>query len=320
MRSQRPAGAGLSLALLSALTFGTSGTFARSLLDAGWSPGAAVVARVGVAAALLGLPTALTLRGRWHLLRRNLRAIAGFGLLAVAGAQVAFFNAIRYLPVGVALLLEYLGIVLVVGWMWAVHGQRPRALTLGGAMAAVLGLVFVLDLTGGGRIDPVGVLWGLVAAIGLAAYFVLSARMDAALPSVAVASAGMSIGAVAMLGLGALGVLPLHASLGDVTLAGHRTSALVPVIGLSLVAAVVAYVSGIGAARILGARLSSFVGLTEVLFAVLVAWLVLGELPRAIQLLGGALIVAGVALVRLGEPRATAEQLPAPAPPVAAAA
>ena len=85
---------------------------------------------------MLAVPAALALRGRWHVLRRNLGTVALFGLLAVAGAQVGFFNAVRYLPVGVALLLEYLGIVLVVGWMWAVHGQRPRRLTVAGSVAA----------------------------------------------------------------------------------------------------------------------------------------------------------------------------------------
>jgi drug/metabolite transporter (DMT)-like permease len=85
-------------------------------------------------------------------------------------------------------------------------------------------------------------------------------------------------------------------SLGDL-----RVSWLVPVAGLSLVAAVVPYVTGIVAARALGARLSSFVGLTEVLFAVLVAWLVLDELPTPMQIAGGALIIAGVVLVRLDE-------------------
>src|SRR5690606_27147620 len=89
------------------------------------------------------------------------------------------------------------------------------------------------------------------------------------------------------------------------------TSWLVPVIGLALVAALVAYVAGIGANRILGARLASFVGLTEVLFAVLIAWLLLGELPTIRQLLGGMLILAGVTLVRLDELR---HPQPAPAP------
>jgi drug/metabolite transporter (DMT)-like permease len=302
MRQHRSAGAGLGLALLSAVTFSTSGTFARSLIDAGWSAEAAVAARVGVAAVLLAVPAALSLRGNWHVLRRNLGMIGAFGLLAVAGAQACFFNAVQYLPIGVALLLEYLGIILVVGWMWVAHGQRPRRLTVAGAAAAVLGLVLVLDLAGG-RLDPVGVLWGMGAGIGLAAYFVLSARGDGDLPSMAMASGGMAVGGGALLALGAAGALPLHATFGEVQLAGHRTSWLVPIAGLSLVAAVVSYVAGIGAARILGARLSSFVGLTEVVFGFLVAWLVLGELPTAVQLLGGAFIVAGVALVRADELR-----------------
>jgi drug/metabolite transporter (DMT)-like permease len=87
---------------------------------------------------------------------------------------------------------------------------------------------------------------------------------------------------------------------------------VVPVIGLSLVAAVVSYVAGIGAARILGAALSSFVGLTEVMFAVLFAWLVLSELPSAVQGAGGALIVAGIVLVRIDALRGDRPKVPTP--------
>ena len=303
MRHQPSAGAGLGLALLSAVTFATSGTFARSLIGAGWSAEASVAARIGVAALVLAVPAAWSLRGRLPVLRRNLTGIALFGILAVATAQVCFFNAVRYLPIGVALLLEYLGIILVVAWMWAVHGQRPHRLTVAGSAVAMVGLVLVLDLTGGGRLDPIGVLWGLGAGIGLASYFVLSARIDSALPSMVLASAGMGLGAAMLFGLGLLGALPLHATFGDVSLADQRVSWLVPIVGLSLVAAVVPYVAGIGAARILGARLSSFVGLTEVLFAVLIAWIVLDELPTVVQMLGGVLIVTGAALVRLDELR-----------------
>ncbi|NUR51086.1 MAG: EamA family transporter [Hamadaea sp.] len=299
--AQRATTAGLGLALLSAATFGTSGTFARSLIDAGWSAEAAVAARVGIAALVLAVPTAFALRGKGHVLLRNLRAIGLFGILAVGGAQVCFFNAVQYVPIGVALLLEYLGIILVVFWMWAVHGQRPTRLTVGGAVAALAGLVLVLNLTSGDGISAVGVLWGLAAAVGLAAYFVLSARVDEQLPSVALAAGGMGLGSVVLLVLGGVGVLPLHATFGDVTFAGRVVSWIVPILGLSLIAAAFAYVTGIAAARVLGARLSSFVGLTEVLFAVLFAWLILDELPTVVQLLGGVLIVAGVALVRLGE-------------------
>ncbi|WP_405101203.1 EamA family transporter [Micromonospora sp. NBC_01412] len=303
MRPRPAAGTGLGLVLLSAVTFATSGTFARSLIEAGWSAEAAVVARVGIAAAVLAVPGVLAVRGRWGVLRRNLAPVGVFGLLGVALAQACFFNAVRYLPVGVALLLEYLGIILVVGWMWLVHGQRPRRLTVAGAVAALAGLVGVLDVTGTGSLDPVGVLWGLGAAVGLAGYFVIAGRLDDGLPSVTMASAGMAVAAAVLLLLGLAGVLPLRATFGEVTFAGQRTSWLVPIAGLSLVAAVVAYLAGIAGTRILGARLSSFVGLTEVMFAVLIAWLVLGELPTVAQLFGGALIVAGVALVRLDELR-----------------
>jgi drug/metabolite transporter (DMT)-like permease len=303
MRPQRSAGVGLALALLSAVTFATSGTFARSLIEAGWSPEAAVAARVGVAALVLAVPAAIALRGRSSLLRRNLSTIGLFGVLGVATAQACFFNAVRYLPIGVALLLEYLGIILVVGWMWLVHGHRPRRLAIAGSAAAILGLVLVLDLTGATGLDPVGIAWGLGAGIGLAGYFVLSARSDPALPPVVLASGGMAVGSAMLIVLGLVGALPLHATFGTVTFAGQPMSWLVPILGLSLVAAVVSYVAGIGAARILGARLSSFVGLTEVMFAVLIAWLVLNELPTGVQLLGGVFIVAGVALVRLDEMR-----------------
>ena len=317
MHPQRSTVAGLGLALLSSISFATSGTFARSLLEAGWSAEAAVVARVGSAALVLALPAIWSLRGRWGLLRPNLSTIGLFGLLAVAAAQGCFFNAVRYLPIGVALLLEYLGVILVVCWMWTVHRQRPRRLTVAGSMAAFLGLVLVLDLVGGASLDPLGVLWGLGAATGLAGFFVLSARGETGLPPVVLASGGMAAGAAILLTLGLVGILPLSATFGEVTFAGQRTSWLVPTVGLSLVAAVVAYVAGIGAARTLGARLASFVGLTEVMFAVLFAWLVLSELPTIIQLLGGLFILGGVALVRLDEQGAVKVRESLPQPPSA---
>ncbi|MEU6022205.1 EamA family transporter [Micromonospora sp. NPDC047134] len=306
MRQSPVAGAGLALALLSAVTFATSGTFARSLINAGWSAESVVIARVGLAALVLATPALLIMRGRWPVLRRNLASIGVFGVLGVSVAQVCFFNAVRYLPVGVALLLEYLGIILVVGWTWLVQGQRPRRLTVAGSVAALAGLFFVLDMAGAGRLDPIGVLWGLGAAVGLAGYFVLAGRVDSALPSVVMASGGMAVGAGVLLLLGLVGVLPLRADFGTVQFGGQEMSWLVPIAGLVLVAAVISYLAGIAATRVLGARMASFVGLTEVMFAVLIAWLVLGELPTVVQLFGGALIVAGVALVRIDELRAPA--------------
>jgi drug/metabolite transporter (DMT)-like permease len=303
MRPQRTAGVGLGLALLSSATFATSGSFAKALIDAGWSAEAAVAIRVGIAALILMVPAIVALRGRWRVLRRSLLSIGAFGLLGVATAQVCYFNAVRYLPVGVALLLEYLGVILVVGWMWLVHGQRPRGLTIAGSAAAIVGLVLVLDLTGGTQASPAGVAWGLASAVGLAGFFILSARGAAELPAVALAGGGMGVGAAILGLLGLLDLLPLRATFETVDFAGQRMSWLVPVAGLSLLAGAVSYLTGIAAARVLGARLASFVGLTEVMFAVLIAWWLLAELPTVIQLTGGAMIVTGVSLVRLAELR-----------------
>lgn len=308
MTQQSNAGFGLALAVGSSACFATSGPFARALTEAGWTTGAAVVARVGLAALVLAVPAIIALRGRSRALRRSFGMVAFYGLVAVAGCQFFFFNSVQSLSVGVALLIEYLGLVLVVGWLWAARGQRPRRLTIAGSVVAIAGLVLMLDLTGDSRLDPIGVLWGLGAAVGLAVYFVLSSRDDSGLPPVAVASVGMGVGAVALLALGLTGALPLRATFGTLDLAGTRASWLVPVLGLSLVGAAVAYVAGIGAARRLGPKLASFVGLTEVAFAVLFAWILLDELPTSVQLLGGVLIVAGVALVRLDELRSPAPQ------------
>ena len=304
--------AGLTLAVLSAATFGTSGAFASSLIGAGWSPAAAVITRIAVAAAVLTVPALVQLRGRWSLLRRGAGRAAAYGLVAVAGCQLFYFNAIERMPVGVALLLEYLAAVLVVGWLWLRHGQRPRRLTVVGAAVAIAGLAMVLDLGGSARIDLVGVMWGLLAAVGLAIYFLLGAATDEEpLPPIVMAWAGMCVGAVALAALGWIGVLPLTATTGSVGFLGHRVSWVVPMLGLSLVAAVIAYVAGFGAARRLGAKLASFIGMAEVLFAILFAWLLLGQLPSAVQFLGGAFILAGVTLVRTDELKGS----PAEGPP-----
>jgi drug/metabolite transporter (DMT)-like permease len=297
-------GSGLGLAIASAATFGTSGTFGSSLIDAGWTPAAAVTARVLIAAVVLSIPAIHQLRGRWSLLRQGAPTIGLYGVFAIAGAQLGFFNAVAHLSVGVALLLEYLGILLVVGWLWIRHGHRPRRLTVVGAMVAIVGLLLVLDLTGSQRVSLVGVCWGLGAAIGLAVYFLVSASAENPLPPLVIACGGLWVGGVLLLLMGACGVQPFRAPRDDVELLHQQVSWLVPVLCLALVAAAFAYVAGIAAARLLGAKLASFVGLTEVLFAVVFAWIFLAQVPAAIQFAGGVLILAGVTLVRVDEFRA----------------
>ncbi|MDQ0771364.1 drug/metabolite transporter (DMT)-like permease [Pseudarthrobacter defluvii] len=297
---------GLGIALFSSAVFGLSGSFAKSLLETGWSPGAAVSARLTGAALLLALPAATALRGRWHQLRDNWLTIVLFGLIGVAACQLFYFNAVARLSVGVALLLEYLAPVIIVLWLWAASRRRPRVLTAGGTLLSLAGLVLVLDLTGAVKVDLVGVLWGMAAAVCLAIYFFITAKENDTLPPIVLASGGLMTGAAVMWLAAATGLLPMAFSTADTTLGPWTTPWWVSLAGLVVLATVLAYVSGIMAARALGSKVASFVSLTEVLFAVLWAWLLLGELPGPIQLLGGVLIVGGVILVRLDELRATA--------------
>ena len=299
----RGLGAGTGLALLSAASFGSSGTFGGSLIAAGWSPALVVLLRIGFGAALLAVPTAIALRGRWGLVWAARRTTVLYGVLAVAFAQFFYFNAVQRLSVGVALMLEYLGVILVVVWMWARHGRTPQRLTVVGAVFALIGLALVLNLWGGAHLDPVGVLWGLGAAVGLAVFFVLSAQEQDALPPVAMAGLGMGIGAAVLLLFGGIGVLPFASGASTLTLGGARLPWFVPIAGLAVVAAALAYAVGVAAARVLGATMASFIGLTEVLFAVVFAWLLLDQLPTGMQIGGGALIIGGVCLVRIDELR-----------------
>ena len=311
MRPGSLSGTGLLAALLSAATFGTSGAFATSLIATGWTPGAAVLARVVVAAVVLTVPALVQLRGSGGVSLRTMRSVSVYGVFAVAAAQLCYFNAVEHLSVAVALLLEYSGVLLVVGWLWLQHGHRPRRLTVAGAAAALAGLVLVLDLVGDHRLDGVGILWGLGAAVGLAVYFVMASSTDSDLPPLVVAWGGLAVGA-AVLGLAAaVGALPVHASRAPVTLADTSMSWVVPVLGMALVAAVVAYVTGIAAARLLGAKVASFVGLTEVLFAVVFAWVLLGQRLDVMQALGAVLVVGGIVLVRADELRPPTAARPA---------
>ncbi|WP_109471179.1 EamA family transporter [Ornithinimicrobium cavernae] len=312
--------AGLALAILSAMTFGTSGSLAKGLLDTGWSPGAAVTWRVGVAALVLLVPALLMLRGRWQLLRTGWVSMALFGLVAVAACQLTYFLAVERISVAVALLLEYLGIILVVGWLWLRHGQRPRPLTIIGAAVAIAGLVLVLDVFGAVDVDLLGVFWGLCAAVGLAVYFVVSADDSTGLPPLVLATGGLTVGTLALVVAGLVGVVPMTTATSDVQLAGAALPWWVAVLGLGVVAAAIAYATGIAATRRLGSKVASFVGLTEVMFSFVWAWVLLGQMPAAIQLLGGLLILAGVVLVKADQrpgdlvPDEPQPQLDRPAP------
>jgi drug/metabolite transporter (DMT)-like permease len=300
------------MALLSAATFGTSGTFGDGLLRAGWTPGAAVLARIIVAALALTPPAIIQLRGRWHVIRRQTRLILAYGLIGVDGCTLCYFYAIKSMPVGIALLLEYLGAIMVIAWLWLARGQRPRRLTVAGAAASMAGLALMVGITGSGGISAIGFMWGMLAAVSMAVFFFLSdgpARQSGPagaggpepLSPVVLSWAGMCVGAVALALLLATHAVPFAASTRDVAFLNFHVSWVLPVLGVGLLATATGYVTGIAAVRHLGPKLASFVGMSEILFAALFAWLLLRQVPTDMQFAGGVLILMGLALIRADE-------------------
>ena len=305
--------AGLGFAVLAAAAFGLSGPVASGLMASGWSPAALVLCRVGVAALVLAGPAIVALRGRWGLVLANARLIIAYGVVAVAGLQLAFFSAVGRLPVAIALLIEYTAPVGVVLWMWLRHRQRPARLTVAGAGVAGVGLLLVLDVIGSGSIDVLGVIFALAAMVCLVYYFVASAGEDHGLPPIVLAAGGLATGTVALAAAGVVGIVPMAASTASASYRGVELAWWLPLLALGVVTAAVAYVAGILASRRLGARMASFAALLEVLFAVIFAWLLLGQLPHVVQLIGGVFVLAGVVLVKLGEPVADVPTAPASA-------
>ena len=293
---------GLVAAVVTAAAFGTSGPFAKALLTTGWSSGAIVLLRVGIAALVLAVPAILACRGRWGIVRANLpvdpRVRPGRRRRLPGGVLQRGRHAVRRRGAAARVLRDRPRRAL--GVAADAPGARAGSPS-SGAVVALAGLGLVLDIAGQSPPDLVGVMWGLLAAVGLAAYFVASSHGDGGLPPVALAGFGMGVGALALAVLGAVGVVPLEFRTADVVVAGQSLPWWAAIGELALVAAAFAYLLGTYAVRALGATVASFVGLSEVLFAILFAWLLLGELPGIVQLAGGVVVVAGVVAVRLGE-------------------
>ena len=295
---------GLLFAVGSAFAFGLSGPLAKSLMESGWSPTAAVTARLAGGALVMAIVATVVKPDWFREALRHAKTVVAYGLIPIAGAQLCYYNAVSHLSVGVALLLEYTAPVLVVAWLWGNTRRRPSNLTLAGVALAVAGIMLVLDVFSGAQINLVGVGWGLAAAVCAACYFVMSDEVTAdgsGLNSITLATAGLIVGTVAVALLGASGVMPLTFATHDAVVAGWTTSWVVPAIALAVIPTAIAYTLGIMGIARLRPRFASLVGLAEVLFAVLAAWALVGEAMSPTQAVGGAVVLAGLVLARQGD-------------------
>lgn len=294
--------AGFLLAVASAAAFALSGIFASALMTAGWSAGAATTARVTSSALVLLGPTIVLLRGKWDLVRRAWLQLLTFGLLAVAGCQLAFFLAVQFIPPSLALLIEFTGPVLLMFWIWARSRVAPSGLTLLGAGIAVLGVVAISGVVTGVALHPLGIGFALIAAAGNAAYYATGAASDHGIPTIPFVGLGLLVAAVPLIVASAIGVLPFAASFEQsAVVAGVDVPTWAVVVCMVLISTVLSYLLGVAASRRLGATVSSFTGYSEPLFGIVWTIVLLAVVPTSLQWIGAGLIITGVVSVKLGE-------------------
>ncbi|MEW2292486.1 EamA family transporter [Streptomyces sp. NPDC006743] len=307
-QGQSGKGVGLGLALVSAVAFGGSGVAAKPLIEAGLDPLHVVWLRV-TGAALVMLPLAVRHRA---LLRSRPLLLAGFGLLAVAGVQACYFAALSRIPVGVALLIEYLAPALVLGWVRFVQ-RRPvtRAAALGVVLAAG-GLACVVEVWSGLGFDALGLLLALGAACCQVGYFVLSDQGgdagDRAPDPLGVIAYGLLVGAVVLTAVARPWGMDWTVLAHTADMNGTAVPAAALLVWIVLVATVLAYVTGVLSVRRLSPQVAGVVACLEAVIATVLAWVLLGEHLSAPQVAGGAVVLLGAFIAQSSSPAGAAAE------------
>lgn len=304
--------AGLGLALISAIAFGGSGVAAKPLIEAGLDPLHMVWLRVAGAALVL---SPLAWRHR-DLVRRKPLLLAGFGLVAVAGVQAFYFASLSRIPVGVALLLEYLGPALLLGWVRFVQRKPVTRSAAVGAAVAVVGLACVVQIWAGLSLDLLGVLLGLAAACCQAFYFVFADQGsdgDDVPDPMGMIAYGMIVGTLVMTVIARPWQIDWQVLGGEAAVGDMMVPAPLLLGWVVLIATVFAYLTGVVSVRKLSPQVAGVVACLEAVVATVLAWVLLGEYLATWQIVGGALVLSGAFIAQTSRPVA-----PGVAEPVAA--
>ncbi len=297
---------GFALAIGGALFFAVNGSVSKITLEAGVDSLSLVLLRsAGAAICLLTLVVVADWR-RLRLRRAELPLLLVYGLVGIAMVQWLYFVAIARLPVGVALLLEFTGPVLVALWARFVQKQQlGRALWLALALA-LGGLAMVAEVWNGLSFDAVGVLAGFGAALSLATYYIAGKHALVSRDTVSLAFWAFAVSTVFWSIVKPWWTVPWEALQATVPLPGALDGLTVTGWGLVawvvLLGTVAPFLMVIGALRQLPAPEAGVAGMVEPVLAGAVAWVWLDETLTAIQVTGSLVVIAGIAVAQ----RATA--------------
>ncbi|HEX2130769.1 MAG TPA: EamA family transporter [Actinophytocola sp.] len=290
---------GTLLVIAASFCFGSSGVLAKPAMDAGLSPQQVASVRIGLAALVLLVVVGMTRPALLRVRRADLRLLAAYGLVGVAGVQLLYFAAVARIPIGVALLLEFTSPILVALWVRFVRRTVLPAQMWAGTILALVGLAMVAQVWQGLRLDAVGLLAGIGAALCSAGYFLLGEHGMTTLTPIGMVTWGMVVGAVAIAVIAPPWSLPGDTLAADVDFGSWRVPVWTLLVACAVMSTALAYLFSISALRDLPANVASVLALCEVVIATAMAWLVLGQTLAVVQLAGAAVLLAGASLVQL---------------------
>ena len=293
---------GYLMVAVAATLFAVNGTVSKVVLGSGLSSLELTQIRsTGAAAGFLAF-LLLFARATLRVGRRELLFLVVFGITGIGFVQWLYFIAIDHLPVGIALLIQFLGPLLVALFARFVYHERIRRRIWGALVLCIVGLSVVVEFWSGLAYSTIGITAALGAAFALAAYILMAERERKHRDPASLSFYGFFFATLFWAVINPLWQFPWDV-LGDtVSLQGNLSEYSAPVWVLVafivVIGTMVTFTLLTGALRHIPATRASIVATLEPVIATIVAWLWLGESFGTAQLIGGAVVLAGILLAQ----------------------
>jgi len=287
---------------VSATLFGLNGAVSKVALSSGLSSLRLSEARAAGACIALTLVALTRGSSSLRVRRSELLRLALFGIVGVAFVQLFYFLAIHRLPVGIALLIEYIGPVLVAIYARTLGHERVRRRIWAALALSLTGLGLMVQLWNGVSLDALGVVYALVDAVIFAAYLLMAEREVQKREPIPLLAWGFFFAVVFWTVVQPWWSFPTHAAARTVSLQGHLSSLHLPVWALVLwvivLGSAVPFTLIVGALRHITATQAGVTAMLEPVVATVAAWIWLNESLSATQLVGAAVVLCGIGLAQ----------------------
>jgi drug/metabolite transporter (DMT)-like permease len=301
-RRDRRAGLGYAMVAVAATLFAINGTVSKVILESGLSSLQLSEVRSTGALVGLGLGLALVAPARLRVRARELPFLAVFGIFGLAFVQLFYFLAINRLPIGVALLIQYLAPLLIALYARTFMHERVRARIWVALALALAGLTLVVQLWRGLTLDGRGLAACLVAAVTYALYVLLAEHGVRARDPISLSAYGFLFASLFWAAVQPWWRFPGRLATRDVSLlgnlAGIHLHAWLLIAWMIVLGTIVPFALVVGALRHVSATRAGIIAMLEPVAATVVAWLWLGESLGFFQLFGGFVVLCAIILAQ----------------------